>query len=342
MVEEKRIWISWWGHRRSLELAQALGVPFVYRESRQTRIIRYPVLLAWTLGVLFKERPHIVFCQNPSIVLTGFLVLLKGLFSYRLVVDRHSNFKFLTRGSASVKWRIFHCLSAYTLRNAEVTIVTTRKLAKWVHACGGRAVVLHDRIPDLSTNVNVDLAGAPSVLFVCTYSPDEPIGEVLESVKTMPAESVIYITGRAPEVVQKLTAELNRDLGASRVILTGFLSENDYRAYMKAANVVVVLTTVEDVLVCGGYEAVSLGKPLVLSGSKAIRGLFNRGVIYCDNSAQDISEAVAHAHKERLHHQDEIACLRNDLRVLWAQRFSMLREAIDNSEPLRLQSGWRS
>lgn len=322
------VWISWENHRRSRELAGALGVPFEHKESSMRRIFRYPVLLAWTIGVVVRRRARMVFCQNPSIVLTTALALMSTPFRFQLVVDRHSNFKFRTRKSRSLKWRIFHFLSAYTLRKAEVTIVTTRKLMKWVHLNGGRAVVLHDKIPDLSTRTVVDLKGCPSVLFVCTYSWDEPIEEVLQAVNSFPVNSVLYITGRGTAAIHARVAEMNLQMRERRVVLTGFLPEDQYRAYMASADIVLVLTTVEDVLLCGAYEAVSLGKPLVLSGTNAIRGLFNQGVIYCENHAASISGAVTNAHLHENEIREQIVTLRKYLDELWMERFSLLLDRV--------------
>lgn len=323
--ERPAIFLSWENHRRSRELAGALEVEFKYKECRRNRIIRYPRLVLWTAIVLIQKKPKVVFCQNPSLVLTAFLALVSSLLSYKLIVDRHSNFKFHTRAARSLKWRLFHCLSQYSLRKADLTIVTTRKLSKWVHANGGRAVVLHDKIPDLSTGRVVNLSGTPSVLFICTYSWDEPVAEVLEASKRLPKGAVLYVTGRAPDRFRDMADKMNSEFGDKRIVLTGFLSEDDYRAHIEAVDLVIVLTTVDDVLLCGAYEAIALAKPLVLSGSRALRGIFNRGVVFCDNNAQSISAAIEAAYDERRKTRDQIVRLRGELDSLWERRFDALR-----------------
>jgi glycosyltransferase involved in cell wall biosynthesis len=58
---------------------------------------------------------------------------------------------------------------------------------------------------------------------------------------------------------------------APNVTFTGFLADPDYVALLGRADVVIVLTSDDDLLNCGAYEALALDKPLILSDTKAIR-----------------------------------------------------------------------
>src|SRR5690606_11646171 len=89
-------WITWEDHRRSRELASAIGAEYVCLLHSGDRYIRYPILSLKTIIFLFKTKPTLVFCQNPSIVLNTLLCLMRLIFRFGLITDRHSNFKFDT------------------------------------------------------------------------------------------------------------------------------------------------------------------------------------------------------------------------------------------------------
>src|SRR5690606_19499272 len=132
--------------------------------------------------------------QNPSIVLAALLCFLKPL-GYKLIIDRHSNFKLYTLSIKSFKWRAFHFLSRYTLKKADLTIVTNKYLADLVIDLGGRSFVLPDKLPALDKHANKVLGGVYKLVFVCTYSADEPVLEVFEALRYLGEDYQLYVTG---------------------------------------------------------------------------------------------------------------------------------------------------
>ena len=61
---------------------------------------------------------------------------------------------------------------------------------------------------------------------------------------------------------------------------------------MSGADAVVVLTTREDTLLSGAWEALALGRPLIVSDTKALRQTFGDGVTYVAPHAGAITDAV--------------------------------------------------
>jgi len=78
----------------------------------------------------------------------------------------------------------------------------------------------------------------------------------------------------------------------SNIHFTGFLPEAEFVDLLASSEAVIDLTTWPDCLVCGGYESMALGTPLILSDSPVNRQTFVGGVLYCDNTASGIAEAV--------------------------------------------------
>ena len=104
---------------------------------------------------------------------------------------------------------------------------------------------------------------------VCSWAADEPIDALLEAARGRPWRSAHHL------------GWLNREVEPGpNVELTGFVADEDYAALLVRADAVVVLTTREDTLLSGAWEAIALGRPLVLSDTAALRGTFEVGPAY--------------------------------------------------------------
>lgn len=291
-----RIWIAWETQRRSLGLSRRLGADL--RLVLHSGWKRYPLCIAETVALLARCRGRTVFAQNPSMVLAALAGLLKVPFGYRLVVDRHSNFAFLAGAGAGLKRRVSDLLSGFTLRRADLTLVTNSELQAHVEKAGGRAFVLPDPFPDLSayqpkvsrneapgsSGAAADASPRPrEILFVSSWAFDEPISAAMQACRKLRGQIIMRITGRPP-------AAWFQALAAAPVnfIPTGFLSEAEFFARMAESDAVMAVTSRAATLVCGGYEGASLGKPLILGGSAALREYFDAGCVYTDGSAADL------------------------------------------------------
>jgi glycosyltransferase involved in cell wall biosynthesis len=79
----------------------------------------------------------------------------------------------------------------------------------------------------------------------------------------------------------------------------GFVSYDVYCDYLRSCALIVDLTVLEDCLVCGAYEALAAGKPLVLSRTRALRDYFGTAARLTDNTHAEIAESVERAYAER-------------------------------------------
>lgn len=287
-----KIWITWERQRRSIELASEFGCKLFILESDRGIIIRYIICLTSTLVVLLKNRPKIVFVQNPSLFLALQAVLLKPFFRYVLVVDRHTNFKFDKRRSKNVKWMLFWRISNFTLRFADYTIVTNEPLNRIVKVLGGRGIVLQDKLPAMLTTKDYPMGsgGLKSALFVCTFAYDEPVDEIIQAFSDFSDKYTLYISGNWK---RKWAAEYELEALPVNVVLTGFLTEGDYKALMAKVDAVIVFTTNDYTLTCGAYEALSLKKPTLLSDKKVLVDYFGESCLYCrEQSVVSISKVL--------------------------------------------------
>ena len=80
----------------------------------------------------------------------------------------------------------------------------------------------------------------------------------------------------------------------------------------------------QNCLVCGAYEAVALGKPLILSDTYALRNYFYKGAIYTENRAHSIANSICQAIDAREKLEKKVRELRNELNINWTKKYNEL------------------
>jgi len=317
------IWITWENQRRSVELASALGAKlFLLAQSSSdipNRALRYTWLSLKTLRAIWSASPRLVFAQNPSLFLAALLCVTRKLLNFKLIVDRHSSFKFDKSGS--FKWKLFHAVSWFTIRNADLTVVTNAFLAGVVRDNGGRPFVLQDKLPTLTTGRASKLPNLCNAVMICGFGEDEPVLEMIEAARNLPLGWHLSITGKPSAYIQ---AWLKENVLPEQVEFCGFLPERDYQTLLRSADLLITLTRNEHTLNCGAYEATTLGKPMVLSNTRAIREYFNKGAEYCNPNSDSISAALLRATQNKSRLADEATLLRSELNSSWLHKFADL------------------
>lgn len=319
------LWISWECHRRTRQLAGALGVPLVELTSHASSASRYAILGWRTARTISSRRPQVLIVQNPSIMLAALASALKVFYGYRLIVDRHTNF--MINKPDSVLKRVFGLISRYTLRSADLTIVTNEPLADLVKTAGGVPFVLPDRIPEWECHRKSGLAeqGLRSVCFVCTYAFDEPYENVFRAATALPEDVRVFVTGRLPK--SGFAPSVQRIVDRTpQLVVTGYLNDEDYESLISSSVVVMDLTTLDHCLVCGAYEAVAAGKPLILSDKTVNREVFGECAIFVDNDdPRSIQDAILSALSQREELDRKVASFRISYSERWEKRLSLLK-----------------
>ena len=324
-----KIWITWEKHRRTSELVAAMpGLKLFELESETARqlnsklerLIDYPNLLLQTIRILVQEHADIVIVQNPSVLLSLFMVTFGKVLAPNVIVDAHNGG--VRPFHAKYTWLkpIFSIIHRW----AELIIVTNDELAKIIRKNRGRPFILQDKIPSLDAACHIPLKGEFNLVLVCTFEPDEPFQEVIRASGFIDQSICIYITGKYQKANQTIINQ-----ASSNVIFTGFLPENEYISLLNSCDIVIDLTLEPDCLVCGAYEAVALGKPLILTDMPALRNYFKHGAVYTKNRAEEIAESIQYAirHKERL--KKGINILKSALEKAWSEKLDELLFIMD-------------
>jgi glycosyltransferase involved in cell wall biosynthesis len=283
--------------QRSSTIAQRLGFDLVligrsgFRRA-WTAPLAYPWSAIRTIATLVRRRPRAAIVAAPPFVAA--LVALPFLAALRapLAIDAH------TGALLDRRWRWSVPILAWLGRRSVAVVVTLPSLEEPLVALGVPTLVIPDPLPRLSPGdrapergVAADrgpadgpaadpAGGRPSVVAVCGWGLDEPIDALVASAEGRPWH--LTITGRPSRAVPT----------PPNVRLAGFLDHAAYVALLAAADVVVVLTERDDTLLSGAWEAIALERPLVLSGTRALRSTFGEEVTYVEPDAAAIAAGI--------------------------------------------------
>lgn len=331
----ERIWLTWERQRRNRTLSTAMEARLFELTYSLPRVWRWGKAVSDTLRILWRERPQVVFAQNPSLILALLVAWYCRLSGRVSVIDAHNAgvYPFFERQ----RWRdrmlrpLLQRLVHHVMRTADLTIVSNPGLQAYIEGIGGQAFALPDPLPQFPAHSSTGREQAKArVLFICTWAADEPFAEVIAAAAQLDPAIEILITGNSRGREQAAGLPL-----PPNVVLTGFVPEEEFVRLLHEADVVMDLTTLEDCLVCGAYEAVAAGTPLILSDTHALRSYFHRGVVFTANKAGAIAAAVAAAVADQRELTTEIEALKQELEESW-QRQRQELEAWLNARTVRV------
>ena len=285
MNNNKKIWITWERHRRTLELSSVFeDIQLFELESSAPRLIRYISLLTRTILILIKEKPKLVITQSPSNVLALFMVTMGRFFTDKIVIDAHN-------GGVRPFHAKFHFILpifAFIHKKADLVIVTNKALAEVIADNKGKSFILEDKLPQFQSIKRKQLSGGFNLVSICTFEADEPFQEIIQAASLIDQNIKIYITGNYSKIGSD-----SIDSASSNVIFTGYLPEAEYISLLSSCDAIIDLTNEPDCLVCGAYEAVSLEKPLLLTKTTALKNYFYTGVVFTENTSDKIADAIS-------------------------------------------------
>jgi glycosyltransferase involved in cell wall biosynthesis len=312
---------------RSRELARALTAPchFVSVLALQRPMlapIKYPILTWKTWRLLQRERPKAIIVQNPPLPAVACVALYSSLNGTAFIIDSHS------AALVGAKWAWSRPLQRWLGRAAAATLVHTETLVPRMGG-RGRTLVLEDPPPSLPPARRDEQPHASRVVVIGSFADDEPVAETLSAAARFP-QAEFVLTGDSRILRSGLTKEL-----PPNVRMPGWLSFQDYADLLRSATVIMSLTTRDMTVLRGGWEAVYLGKPLVVSNWPALRSCFTKGAIFVDNDSGSIAAGVA----EAMRNLDELSAamrrLKDEKRESWEDGLQTLRDllAISPAEP---------
>lgn len=198
-------------------------------------------------------------------------------------------------------------------------MVTNQHFKELVEKWGAHATLVPD-VPVKFANARIpELGDGKKIAFVCTFARDEPVDLLFSAAKENP-DVTFYVTGDAGLADPALV-----NSKPTNVRLTGFIPRTDYVGLLHAVDGVMTLTTLDNTMQRGAYEAIYLGKPIITANQPFLRREFAIGTVHADLTVEGISTAIREFFARRDSLQLEACALRDQKLARW----NLVRQQIE-------------
>ncbi|HEV1998300.1 MAG TPA: glycosyltransferase, partial [Candidatus Dormibacteraeota bacterium] len=271
---------------RTVALAEAFGgtAHFISGSRLQGRGFLLPVrylrdaVVAWrTLRV---ARPDVVFAISPPVFSPLVAWLWCRVHGSSLVIDCH------TGAFRSRSWRWALPIHRWLCRRAAAVTLHNDVMFQEAAAWGAPAVLLPDELPDPRLALPAVTRSTPRVVLAGSLDAQEPVAEALEAARLLPSVEFL-VTGDT----SRLPAELVEN-AAANVTFTGWLEYGRFMGSLAAADVVAAFSLDPDIMNRAAFEAIALGRPLVLSDHAGLQSRFGEAAVYCANTPDSMAETI--------------------------------------------------
>ena len=324
-----RVWITWETHRRSRELAAAFGCRYHELEySDHGAWIRYRRSALETLKILRLEKPSAVFVQCPSLVLASLVALVRRFRRFVFVIDAHN---VIPNYARSKNWFLRH-LTAFCLSSADYVVVTNNSLQEPVCSLGGRPLILPDKLPRIlpqSLARRLAQCRRPYVTLICSFHSDEPVSRVLEAVRSLDNQMTLFVTGRRPQTPKLACFE------SERIVFTDFLPQYEFDGLIQHSDLIIDLTTDPYVLVCGAYEAIAVGVPVLLADFPVTRSTFSSGCLFAADSVAAYRQALLEFLNNPAEYRTAVSAFAEEFERRWQEQFAIVEKTLDAESSAR-------
>jgi glycosyltransferase involved in cell wall biosynthesis len=265
---------------------------------------------------LRRERPDVIFVQNPPIFAVVVAFLYARFYGARYVIDSH------TGAFIGLKWGWSVGLHRMLSRGALTTIVHNKSQEKSVRRWGCPYLVVAFTPGDYPSGEFYPLSGKFNVAIICGFGPDEPLEILFEAAGHL-REVSFYVTGDTQRLDRRLLGKKPEN-----IFLTGYLSYERYIGLLRGVSAIMDLVNNGHTLLMGAFEAVSLGVPLVVSDWPLLRDYFSLGTVYIPNTIEGIGEGVRRAQREQTVLRRDILFLREQLQAEWERNLMQLQNLL--------------
>ncbi len=317
-MANKIAFVAWVLTTRSKVLAQHLNADIIsYRKHFSNpilRLIHYKFLSILTIIKLSRKKYDTIFVQIPPIqaALTAFFYT--KITGTKLIFDTHSGI-FFPKG---LHQRLYFSLYCSMTRHIKLNIVHNESILKRL-SFKNTPIVLLEPFQAISHSYPQRERTDLNITMICGYGKDEPIQEMLSAAALLPNYK-FYLTGDFTK------SKIDKNQIPQNVIPTGYLSDQEYEGFLRKMDIIIVLTTRPDTVLCGAYEAIGLGIPLITSDTFALRKHFYKGTIFTSNDSESIAEAINTATQNLDKLSKEISELRKEKEENWEKQFAIVQQ----------------
>ncbi len=312
-------WIHF--HRRTELLAQHLGASLHFIQYGQLENLiqapfRYVAQAAKSWLILKKEQPAIILVQNPPLFCALVAYCYARRYGAQYAIDSHTG-AFVGR-----RWRWLLWLHRLLSQRALITIVHNKSQAKIVEKWACPYLVLAFTPGNYSCADPLYLSSRFKVAVISSFRADERPEIVFEAASCLP-EVDFYFSGSSEHLTRNILAQKPENCH-----LMGYLPYRQYVGLLQGVDAIMVLTTRNHTLLMGGFEAVSIGKPLITSNWPVLKDYFSSGAVHIPYTKEGIYRGVCQVQANYDALRQGMATLRTLLGQEWQQNLQELKEIL--------------
>jgi hypothetical protein len=263
---------------RSKLISKALGASLLFFPDRAP-YIRAAIK---TFVELRHLKHSVVIIQLPQGPLLLEALLIKKFLKCKVVADVHTGFLVADNWKGCVLNKPF----AKFLRMADLILVHNENILELLpNNAKVKALIVYDPWHLIKTFSKH--AREPYIVLPASFSPDEPIEEIITSIKSSDLNVKIYVTGdwrRQPKL---------KKYASSNIIFTDFLPYEEYNKLLSGAAGIITGTKREYTVLNSAWEAVAYLKPLALTETVTLKPIFRDYAVFFNwRNSKSIVEAV--------------------------------------------------
>jgi glycosyltransferase involved in cell wall biosynthesis len=232
-------------------------------------------------------QPSAVLVITPPVFAPLIASLWCALHRRPMVIDCH------TTALHSRKWGWALPVHRLLMRRAQAVIVHTEEAEAEVRGWTPRVVLVPDDLPEPVGILAQPSDATASVLVAGSLDSGEPVKATLEAARLI-ADVAVRLTGdpdRVPGVV--------RASAPPNAVFTGWLEYPRFLAELMTADVVAAFSTDPGIMNRAAFEAVALGRPLVLTDLPGLRRRFGEAALFTPNDPPAMARTLRQAIEER-------------------------------------------
>jgi glycosyltransferase involved in cell wall biosynthesis len=243
-----------------------------------------------------------------------------------MVIDCH------TPALHSRKWGWALVIHRYLMRRARAVMVHTEEEEVEVRGWTSRVVLVPDDLPVAEQVVPAEAPGRGfRVLVAGSLDSGEPVAAALAAARHLDGVEV-RLTGD-PERVAAAT----RAAAPANASFTGWLEYPRFLAELLAADVVAAFSSDPGIMNRAAFEAVALGKPVVLSDMPGLRRRFSAAALFTPNDPAAMADTLRRAIEQRSELAQRSQLLQAELRHDRERALARLKVLIEPTPKKRVK-----
>lgn len=250
--------------------------------------LRYGANVVRMWQTLRRHRPRVLVAVTPPVLAPAVAWLWCTVHPCALVVDCH------TATFHWWKWRWTIPVHRLLLRRALAALLHSEADTALVRRWGVRALLLPDDLPDPGeASPSASRASTARVVVAGSLDRDEPVAAALDAAALLPDVEVRF-TGDASRLPASLRARVSRN-----VVFTGYLAYPQFLGELLSADAVAVFSRDASAMNRAAFEAIGLGRPLVVSDVTGLRTRFGAAALVAMNEPEAMVRAIRQALRDQ-------------------------------------------